>query len=324
MRAALPILVSLGLVAGLTACAAPDAGQGTVPEVTVIDGCQVTGSGAISDAVSVTGEFGAEPEVSFTSPTAVQTTERTVVIEGSGELAVVGDTVHVDFAIYNGSSGALVADTGFSGTTEQFTLDAAQFLEGLVKTLQCSTVGSRVVGVIPPAEAWGEAGSAQLGVAPTDDIVFVADVVSIVPPPLDRADGADQPVVEGMPAIELDADGRPTVTLPDAAAPAELQLAVLKLGEGEVVGDGANVVLHYLGMGWDSGEIFDESWARGEPATFNANNLIPGFTQALVGQTVGSQVLVVIPPELAYGTDPAAHDLGGQTLVFVIDILGLG
>lgn len=324
MRAALPLLVSVGLIAGLTACAAPDAGQGAAPGTGAIDGCQATPSGALSDAVTVTGEFGAEPEVSFASPTAAITTERTVVIAGSGETAMAGDTVNVDFTIYSGSSGAQLTSTEFTGATTAFRIDANEFLVGLVKTLECSTVGSRVVGVIPPAESWGEAGSAQLGVAPGEDIVFIADLVSIVPPPLERADGAEQPAVAGMPAVALDADGRPTVTLPDAAAPAELQLAVLQLGDGAVVGAGADVTVHYLGVSWDTGEVFDESWARGAPSTFNTNGVIDGFTEALVGQTVGSQVLVVIPPAMAYGTDPAAHALGGQTLVFVIDILGVG
>ena len=48
---------------------------------------------------------------------------------------------------------------------------------------------------------------------------------------------------------------------------------------------------------------------------------MPGFVQALAGQKVGSQVLVVIPPALGYGEDAKAHELGGKTLVFVIDIL---
>ena len=51
--------------------------------------------------------------------------------------------------------------------------------------------------------------------------------------------------------------------------------------------------------------------------------MIKGFEAALVGQKVGSSVLVVIPPEYAYGTDPNAHELGGQTLVFLLDIEGI-
>ncbi|HOW01852.1 MAG TPA: FKBP-type peptidyl-prolyl cis-trans isomerase, partial [Rhodoglobus sp.] len=210
----------------------------------------------------------------------------------------------------------------------EFPVDDTQFLVGIVKTLECSTVGSRVVGVIPAADSFGEAGSDQLGVAPGDDIVFVVDVVSISAPKipaLPKADGADQPATPGFPTVVLDDTGRPTVTIPDEAPPTELKLAVLKKGTGAVVADGDDVTVHYVGVNWNTKVIFDESWARGEPATFNTGQVIAGFTAALVGQTVGSQVIVIIPPDQGYGSAGSPPDIGGtDTLVFVIDILGIG
>ena len=53
------------------------------------------------------------------------------------------------------------------------------------------------------------------------------------------------------------------------------------------------------------------------------DGVVPGFAEALEGQTVGSQVLVVIPPELAYGEEGAGSIPANATLVFVIDILGI-
>jgi peptidylprolyl isomerase len=183
------------------------------------------------------------------------------------------------------------------------------------------------VGVIPPADSFGDAGSTQLGVAAGEDIVFVVDVVSIEPPatpPLPKADGADQPAPEGFPAVELDGDGRPTITIPDTAPPTELQIAVLKQGEGAEVQPGEDVVVHYVGVNWNTKKIFDESWARGAPATFNTGGVIAGFTAALEGQKVGSQVIVVIPPDQGYGEAGSPPDIGGtDTLVFVVDILGI-
>jgi peptidylprolyl isomerase len=94
---------------------------------------------------------------------------------------------------------------------------------------------------------------------------------------------------------------------------------VLTEGDGAVVGDGDSVTVDYLGMSWDTGEVFDESFSK-SPATFATTGVVPGFGAALVGQKVGSTVLVTIPPIYAYGTDPNAAQLGGQTLVFLIDI----
>ena len=61
-------------------------------------------------------------------------------------------------------------------------------------------------------------------------------------------------------------------------------------------------------------------------APFNTAEVIPGFTKALEGQTVGSQILVVIPPVDGYGTAAAGStsELADQTLVFIVDIVGLG
>jgi peptidylprolyl isomerase len=317
VRVATSLVVTIGLVASLAACttSAPDA---TDPN------CEPVASGAVSEAVKVTGEFGAKPTITFTAPTEVEETQRTVVIAGDGDTAVAGDTVNVNFSLLNGTTGDEITATEFgSEPTTSFPLDAEQFLVGIVDTITCSTVGSRVVGVIPAADAFGADGSADLGVEPDQALVFVVDVVSIDPPvvpPLSRADGEDQPATEGFPTVVLDADGRPTVTIPDTAPPTELKIAVLKQGDGAEVQDGDDVVVHYVGMNWASKVIFDESWARGEPAQFNTAQVIPGFTAALVGQKVGSQVIVIVPPDQGYGE--GTGDTNG-TIVFVIDILGI-
>lgn len=323
VRPALPLVLATGLLLSLAACT--PGGDAAVD-------CEVVPSGSVSDGIDIAGDWGTKPEVTFSTPTSVgDTTQRTTVIEGDGEPAVIGTTANVNFVLLNGSTGAELAATeyGEDAMPTGFPVDeTAQFLPGVIKTLECSTVGSRVVGVIPAAESYGDAGNASFGVEPGQDIVFVADIISVdpaAPEPLSRADGEDQPPVEGLPTVVLDDDGRPTITIPDAEPPAELELAVLKEGSGATVEPGSDVVVHYVGMNWNTGEIFDESWARGQAATFNTAAVIPGFTQALEGQKVGSQVVVVIPPDLGYGPSGGNGSTIGatDTIVFVIDILGL-
>ena len=93
-------------------------------------------------------------------------------------------------------------------------------------------------------------------------------------------------------------------------------------GDGPAVEEGDTVTVHYTGWLWD-GTQFDSSWDKGSPATFTLadGQLIDGWVQGLAGQTVGSQVLLVIPPELGYGADGNDTIPGGSTLVFVVDIL---
>jgi len=91
-----------------------------------------------------------------------------------------------------------------------------------------------------------------------------------------------------------------------------------------VIEAGDDVVVNYSGTIWRTNEIFDSSWQRGAIAHFPTDAVIPGFTQALEGQTIGSQVLVSIPPDLGYGDAgvPAAGITADDTLVFLVDILG--
>jgi peptidylprolyl isomerase len=83
--------------------------------------------------------------------------------------------------------------------------------------------------------------------------------------------------------------------------------------------------VHYTGVIWDSGKTFDSSWDRGAPVDFaiGQGQVIAGWDAGLVGQTVGSQVLLVIPPDQGYGErgQPDAGISGTDTLVFVVDIL---
>jgi peptidylprolyl isomerase len=96
-------------------------------------------------------------------------------------------------------------------------------------------------------------------------------------------------------------------------------------GSGPAVQAGQTVTVHYTGVIWGTGRVFDSSWKTGEPVPFviGGGQVIKGWDQGLVGQTVGSQVLLVIPPDLGYGS--AGNSGGGikgtDTLVFVVDIL---
>ena len=311
MRKSATLLVVLGLVAGLTACSAPE--EAAAPEkepMTSSSECLAV-SGAVSDAVTVEGEFGAAPTVEFDFPVEVEKTERTVVVEGDGDVVASGDVISTGFAMYNGTTGVEISNSIAEGQAAELAISKDQILAGLVNAFQCSTVGSRVVAVIPPSELWGEQGYADLGVEGGDSVVMVADVVSVVPP-LEPAEWT-----ENVPEVEL--GDAPVVTLPEGDAPAELLLEVLKEGDGEVVEATDTVTLDYQGTSWETGEVFDQSYGK-QPITLAANGFVKGFSAALVDQKVGSTLLVTIPAEYAYGPDPAAHQLGGQSLLFLIEI----
>ena len=320
MRSRLALVLAAGIAtASLAACGAPAEPE---PEKTAA-AADCTPSGEASDSVDVSGELCAKPTVDFDAPLEFSETQRTVVVEGDGEQAEEGAAVEAELTLFDAGSGDELITTEHDGSQPvAVTLDET-WPPGFVKALTCATVGTRVVTTITAEDGYGAAGNPQLGVAADAPLVLVADLVSIPEPPLARADGEPQELPEDFPKVEVElgADGAPTVTVPKADPPAELQVGVLQKGEGAEVAEGDNVTVHYMGVDWETGEVFDQSWANGTPATFNTAGVVPGFSAALIGQTVGSQVVAVLPPDQAYGEDPEAHELGGKTLVFVVDIL---
>lgn len=125
------------------------------------------------------------------------------------------------------------------------------------------------------------------------------------------------------PEVEGEFGETPTITVPDSEPPSELQVEVLEEGSGDEVEAGALLVANYLGVNWDDGETFDSSFERGEPTGFGigVGSVIPGWDQALVGQNLGSRVLVVVPPDLAYGEQGQGDIPPNATLVFVVDLI---
>ncbi len=118
---------------------------------------------------------------------------------------------------------------------------------------------------------------------------------------------------------------RPTLAFPATPAPSDLQVQVLVPGTGDVVEAGQDIEVHYLGQSWGGG-VFDTSYDRGETISFpiGVGKVIAGWDQGLVGQQIGSRLLLSIPSHLGYGDRgvPAAGIRGGDTLVFVVDIVG--
>ena len=125
-----------------------------------------------------------------------------------------------------------------------------------------------------------------------------------------------------LPQITRAANGAPSVDFAGAVMPDGLVVEVLEAGAGAPVVAGQSITVHYTGWLWD-GAKFDSSWDRGEPISFGIarGSLIDGWVDGLVGQPVGSKVLLSVPPEAGYGDRNMGPIPGGSTLVFVVDVL---
>ncbi|MGC0367870.1 FKBP-type peptidyl-prolyl cis-trans isomerase [Microbacterium sp. SLBN-111] len=234
--------------------------------------------------------------------------ERTTLIEGTGQQVRAGDVLRANFTLVDAATGQVQLDSQTSAPNGMDTLISSQQIFGAA--LECATIGSRTVSAFP-AGALGEGSPA---------FVLVADALEELPT---RATGTEVAPAEGMPTVTFDDKGAPTITMPDAPAPTETRVVNLRQGDGDVVNPGDQVIVQYTGALYDDGTVFDSSWQRGQPAEFATTGVVPGFKKALEGQTVGSQVLVVMPASDGYGDKGQGSIPANAPLVFVVDILGV-
>jgi len=272
--------------------------------------------------VVITGAIGEKTTLKFTKPFATKKSLHREVVAGTGEKLAQGSKIAFDYVIVDGRTGKQL-ETSFGAKPASFALDKSQAPAALVNALVGTSVGGRVLVAVAPKEGLASRLKAK-GVKKNDTLLFVVDTKS-VRTPLARATGDAVAPVAGLPSVALGADGKPTITVPKRTAPTELVVQTLIKGTGPVVTAGQTITVHYTGVIWASGKQFDSSWDRGSPTDFaiGAGQVIAGWDEGLVGQTVGSQVLLVVPPAKGYGANgqPSAGISGTDTLVFVVDIL---
>lgn len=297
--------VSVLLLAG---CAGAGGGNASPSptESAAADLCSAAAaSGAISDGVKVSGDFGAQPTVDFTKPIDITDLkiQRTVTTTGDGAALKAGDFVDYAATIFDGTTGEVLSSQGY--TPGQ--IPPAQVSpDSLGNLFGCATVGSRITI------------AAATGNETTPSVIYVVDVLGVTPT---AAWGEPQTPVDGLPTVSLGDGGEPTITVPAGLKiPDTTQVEVLKKGDGPTVQPGDTVLVQYTGVLTD-GTVFDSSWKKGVPVSFQTTQVVAGFGKALEGQTVGSQVLAVIPAAEGYGDKAQSAIPANSPLVFVVDIL---
>ena len=119
---------------------------------------------------------------------------------------------------------------------------------------------------------------------------------------------------------------KPEVVIPQTPAPSSLITEDISVGEGVEAVSGKTVSVHYVGVAWSTGKQFDASWDRDEPFDFGlgAGQVISGWDKGVAGMKVGGRRKLTIPPDMGYGSQGAGGVIkGGETLVFVVDLLNV-
>ena len=276
-------------------------------------------------SVTATGSFGKEPTVTIPAEKGTGPLYTKTVIQGTGATLTTSESLVGNFALYDwsGKTHKLIGSSYSDGVP---TLFAGQLLPGLEKGLIGQKMGSRVLAVMPPKDAYGTSGNSQIGVGASDTVVFVVDMIKEVS---NTATATGKQVSDGggaLPTVTAGSPAKgPAITIPKTAAPKTLQVKTLIKGTGPAVKKGQLLVAQYTGENYRTKSVFDSSWSRSAPAGFEigVGQVIPGWDKGLVGQTVGSRVLLVIPPADGYGSggNSQAGIKPTDTLVFVVDII---
>lgn len=252
---------------------------------------------SLADAVSTSGDIGAEPKVEVFAPIKTTSTSFADAVVGDGNAIVnVNQPFLANVTTYDGTTGEKLQTTGYDATATP-PHDIAywsQVSPALSDVLQCATGGSRVIGVLTAEDMGAQADAGN--------VVIIFDIGEVF---LSKAEGTPQfNDARGLPTVVRAPDGTPGVIIPDSAAPKETVVQTLIKGDGPKVKESDFVVVNHTVLGWDDKTVSGTSWGT--------TSLVTSPLPEMVGATVGSQIMIVTP-----GVDSAPAQ------VLVVDILGI-
>ena len=311
-----------GLAAGLLLLAGCSSGKSAAK----------TPAGNASSGAPTADAFGVRPNIQVPAGQPDGKLGVKVKIPGDGTKVTDGSVVVLQFAAKLWRDGSDLGSSYDQGQHPAIEVEGQnQMLAGWEQGLKGQAAGSRVELVVPPALAFGSKGTTdgKITINGTDTIIFDIDIVGVYP-----SVQADIPAGTGalsdaaLPTVAT-AVGKddPKVTIPAGKQPPKD--AVYKpviVGKGAQVKKGQTVVVQYEGLVWRTGQIFDSSFSKSKSlfaTRIGVGDVVPGWDEGLVGQTVGSRMLLVVPPDKGYGAQgqPDAGIQGTDTMVFVVDIL---
>lgn len=275
--------------------------------------------------VKVTGAFGEVPTVTAKDVT-VDKPVSTESIKGDGPEVNLEQGALVHFSVFSGVDGSKIGSTLDANRPQQISSTGQEPIKGLNDALKGAHRGSRVVLVEDATDAVGADAVNQLGLKDGDSLIAVTDIISVTPAdPLDGPQGTAKKQPAGTPKV-VEKDGK--VTGFDwtgvGAKPKKLQVITLIEGDGPAIVANRLATFNYLGEVWKGKKPFDESYSK-QPITFpvGAGNLIPAWDEGLIGVKAGSRVMIIAPPDTAYGDQKNSGIPANSTLVFVLDVLGV-
>ncbi|MFE9451303.1 FKBP-type peptidyl-prolyl cis-trans isomerase [Streptomyces sp. NPDC006739] len=278
-------------------------------------------------AITAGAKFGEKPTVAKGSGDPSKDLAVRTVIAGGGRTVVENDFVQAHYLGQIWASGKVFDNSYDRKRPLVMQLAQGSLIDGWRYGLAGRKVGSRVEMAVPPALGYGPQGNAQAGIKGTDTLVFVVDLLDSFN---SKSAAKGRPVAQSdasLPKVGTNTDGSaPSVDIPKASAPKTLVSQYVLEGDGDVVKADQTILCQFKGVVWESGKTFEATYGSGRLSQFaveQMQQIVKGLAEGVTGKKVGSRVLIVVPPDLAYGDKPPAGGVvkKGSTLVFAVDIL---
>ncbi|MFF7182386.1 FKBP-type peptidyl-prolyl cis-trans isomerase [Streptomyces sp. NPDC008121] len=271
-------------------------------------------------AITAGEKFGEKPTLAKGEGTPPKDLKVNVISEGKGAVLKKGDQADVNYLgqLWDGDK---PFDNSFDrGQPFAVNIGGGGVIEGWQKALDGQKVGSRLEVSIPPNLGYGAQGQGDIPANAT--LVFVMDIVKSKTVPVSAKGTVVAQDNVDLPKVGTNTDGKaPSLTVPKKPAPTKLVSNYIIEGTGPAVTVADTVTAQYQGVLWKDGKQFDSSYNRGAPVSFPLSQVIPGWQKGLEGKKVGSRVLLVVPPDMAYGDQANEQIPAKSTLVFTVDIL---
>ena len=290
------------VIVGALAAATVTVTAACAPASLPVDVGPVPTSSASQAPLQVDGTSGAPPTLDYQKPFDVVRSGSRTVWPGTGDVLERDDPVLLNLYAQDGRDGTELQNT-YRTAPAAYTMTEESLGNNLFEALEGVRVGARI------------------SLVEEDDGVPVLLVVDVLPA---RASGVEGVApAKSLPQVRLDDLGVPEVRIPRGVEPpTELVVHPLIRGSGQQVRAGQVVTAEFTAVRWSDGSVVDTTWTEDTPpqsAEIGIGRLVEGWDQGLLEQTVGSQVLLVVPPQDGHANTTSR--LAGETLVYVVDIL---
>jgi peptidylprolyl isomerase len=271
------------------------------------------------DGVHVSGAVGTSATVKFDGKITDSSSTTKVLFTGDGSKLGIGDSAVIHTVLADGSTQKTVENT-YTEKRPALVTVTSQTPQLFRDALVGKTVGSRVLVYAPASQVFSGTPDPSSGIGSNDVLAVVVDIVD---QPLNGPNGSTHKPPAWAPKIQTDSKGVSGLDFAGTPKPdGRLHVAVLRQGTGATVKKGQLLGVKYFGAIYKGKKPFDQNFDAA-PVGFpiGVQQVVPGWDKTLVGQKVGSEVVLQIPPKDGYGNKAQQNIPANSTLYFVVDIL---